>query len=143
MNPDFGETVYAMDTTGGQCVIISEHSTENLPWQVVVSLVRGPANREQRGGGGRVMLAAKTDNPIEDSPSRPQKTFVFYQFCVPTAIGVSLFKHQFHYVSCEIATFAHVSSGSVFFPKAIFDRCMAWNSHFCDLDALLRASKYH
>ena len=49
-------------------------------------------------GGGTLVYAVKTDTPIKDSHYGLQKTIGFCNFCFTSAIGVSLFQHQFHNV---------------------------------------------
>ena len=99
------------------------------------------SGRGGAGGAGPPYPQLKTDTPIEDSCNGLQKTIGFCNFCFTTAIGVSLFGHQFHYVSCKTSTFANLYSRTAFHAKAIFNRCMVRNPHFCHSEAFFSSSK--
>ena len=61
-------------------------------------------------GGGRGVAASETGTPIEDSQSGLQITIGFCTFHFTSAIGVSIFGHGFHDVSCKTSTFTRAGS---------------------------------
>ena len=61
----------------------------------------------RRGGG---YPASETGTPIKDSQSGLQITIGFCTFHFTSAIGVSIFGHGFHDVSCKTSTFTRAGS---------------------------------